>query len=123
MPRVVHFDIAATDTARALAFYSRALGSKISKATGPLDYWLISTGEKNEPGTDGGIAQREADWQRVTMFVDVETVDASAAKIEKAEGRIVQPRAIIPGVGYVVACEDTEGNAFAIIQQDETARY
>lgn len=123
MPRVVHFDIAAADTRRAIAFYSQAFGWKISKATGPLDYWLISTGEKNELGIDGGIAQREADWQRITMFVDVESVDASATRIEKAGGRVVQPRAIIPGVGYVVACEDTEGNTFAIIQQDETAGF
>lgn len=123
MPRVVHFDIAAADTARAIAFYKRAFGWTITKADGALDYWLIRTGEKDEPGIDGGIAQREADWQRITMFIDVESADASSAKAEKAGGRIVQPRSVIPGVGYVVACEDTEGNIFALIQQDETAGF
>lgn len=123
MPRVVHFDIAAADTARAIAFYSQAFGWKITKAHGALDYWLIRTGEKDEPGIDGGIAQREGDWQRITMFIDVESADASSAKIEKAGGRIVQPRSVILGVGYVVACEDTEGNVFALIQQDETAGF
>ena len=123
MPRVVHFDIAAADISRAIAFYSRAFGWRITKAPGPLDDWQISTGEKDEPGIDGGIAQREADWQRITMLVDVKSADATTRKIEKGGGRIVQPRATIPGVGYVVACEDTEGNIFAIIQQDETAGF
>ena len=123
MPRVVHFDIAAADTARAIGVYRRAFGWKITKAHGALDYWLIRTGEQDEPGIDGGIAQREADWQRITMFVDVESADASSAKIEKAGGRIIQPRTAIPGVGYVVACEDTEGNIFAIIQQSKAAGF
>lgn len=123
MPRVVHFDIAAADTNRAIAFYKRAFGWKITKAHGALDYWLIRTGEKDQPGIDGGIAQREAEWQHITMFVDVESADGSSAKIEKVGGRIVQPRTAIPGVGYVVACEDTEGNVFAIIQRDETAGF
>jgi uncharacterized protein len=123
MPRVVHFDIAVADPARAIAFYSQIFGWKITRATGPLEYWLIRTGEEDMPGIDGGLARREADWQRITMFVDVESADSVSAEVAKAGGRIVQPQTTIPGVGYVVACEDTEGNTFAVIQQDETAGF
>lgn len=123
MARVIHFDIAAANTERAIAFYKRAFGWTIRKAPGPLDYWLIRTGEADKPGIDGGLARREADWQRITMFIDVASADAAARKIEKAGGRIVHARAVIPGVGYVIACEDTELNVFAIIERDETAGF
>ena len=123
MSRVIHFDIAAADTDRAIAFYKRAFGWTITKAPGPLDYWLIRTGEPDTPGIDGGIALRDAEWQRITMFIEVESAAEAARNIEKAGRRIVQARTVIPGVGYVIACEDTEQNTFAIIEQDETAGF
>ncbi len=123
MSRVIHFDITTTDPQRAIKFYEKALGWRITRARGPLEYWLIRTGDPAKPGIDGGLARRETDWQRITMFVDVASVDASTRKIEKAGGRVVQPQTVVPGVGYVVACEDTEGNIFAIIEQSETAGF
>lgn len=123
MSRVIHFDIAAADTDRAIAFYRRAFGWTITKAPGPLDCWLIRTGKADEPGIDGGLARRDADWQRITMFIDVASADGAARRIEEAGGRVVQARTVIPGVGYVVACEDTEQNVFAIIERDETAGF
>ena len=115
MSRVIHFDITAADPRRAIAFYKHAFGWTITPAPGPLEYWLIRTGDAGESGIDGGLAKREADWQRITMFIDVASADASASRIEQAGGRLVQPRTVIPGVGYVVACEDTEGKVFAIL--------
>ena len=123
MARVVHFDITAADTARAISFYRHVFGWKISKAPGPLDYWLIRTGKKDELGIDGGLALRDAEWQRITMFVEVDSVDAAARRIVKAGGSIVQPRTVIPGVCFVVGCRDTEDNIFAIIEPDETAGF
>lgn len=123
MSRVIHFDIAASDPTRAIAFYETALGWRISKAHGALEYWLVRTGSKDAPGIDGGIAERTADWQRITMVVDVDSADATSARIAEAGGRVLEPRSAIPGVGFIVTCEDTEGNVFAIMQQDETAGF
>jgi predicted enzyme related to lactoylglutathione lyase len=86
MPRVIHFDIGVVDTDRAIAFYKRVFAWKISKASRPLDYWLIQTGANEEPGIDGGIALRTADWQHVTMFVDVESADETANMVVRAGG-------------------------------------
>lgn len=123
MNRVVHFDIAANDTGRAIAFYERVFGWKIGKAHGPLDYWLIKTGKEDEAGIDGGLARRDADWQRITMFVNVASADSVARAVVEAGGSIVQPRTVIPGVGYVIGCKDTEDNIFAIIEESETAGF
>lgn len=116
MGRVVHFDIAADDTDRAIAFYREAFGCKIGNAGGPFEYWLIETGKEGLPGIDGELARREADWQRITMFVEVESAEESARRIVAAGGSIVQPRMAIAGVGTIVACKDTEDNIFAVIE-------
>lgn len=123
MARVIHFDIAADDLARAIAFYRDALGWDIGKASGPIEYWLARTGDADRPGIDGGIAQREAKWQGITMFVDVPSVDEAARRVINAGGTIVETSKVIPGVGYVVACRDTENNVFAMIQSDVTAGF
>jgi predicted enzyme related to lactoylglutathione lyase len=123
MGRVIHFDIAADDVERAIAFYKRVFGWKITKAGGPLEYWLISTGAESAPGIDGGIARREADWQRVTCFIDVESLAATLAKVQAGGGKVLRPKQVIPGEGYVAICEDTEGNAIAVIERSQTAGF
>jgi len=122
MPRVVHFDISADDPGRALRFYREVFGWKAQKWNGPFDYWLIKTGEPNEPGIDGGLARREHAGDSVTNFVDVTSVADISTRIVVNGGKIVQPKRTIPGVGYLAVCLDTEGNLFGIMQRDESAR-
>ena len=57
------------------------------------------------------------------MIADVDSADRAAGKAAEAGGFILQPRTVIPGVGHVVACRDTEGNAFAILESDRTAGF
>jgi len=121
MPRVVHFDISADEPERAVWFYRDVFGWRIEKWTGPFDYWLIKTGESDHPGIDGGLARREHPWESITNIIDVTSVDEMAARIVANGGMIIQPRHAIPGVGYLAACQDTEGNVFGIMQMDESA--
>ena len=107
MPRVIHFDISADEPERAIRFYRDVFGWRIEKWTGPFDYWLIKTGEPNQPGIDGGLARREHPWESITNIIDVTSVDEIAAKIVANGGRIIQPRHAIPGVGYLASCQDT----------------
>ncbi len=43
MPRVVHFEIHATDPEALVAFYSGLFGWSFTRAEG-MEYWLIETG-------------------------------------------------------------------------------
>ena len=52
MKRIVHFDISADDPERAIKFYTNVFGWSIQKWDGPMDYWLVTTGPKDEPGID-----------------------------------------------------------------------
>ena len=56
MPRPVHFEIPAENPQRAMQFYETLFGWKFQKWDGPMDYWIITTGQPGEPGIDGGLA-------------------------------------------------------------------
>jgi predicted enzyme related to lactoylglutathione lyase len=54
--------------------------------------------------------------------IDVESVDEMAAKVETSGGKIVLPKMAVPGVGYAVYCQDTEGIVFGMMQSDPEAK-
>ena len=121
MPRLTFIDNAADDPQRAIKFCEDVFGWKVEKWEGPIDYWLIKTGDPSEPGVDAGIARRESPSQFMTPVIDVPSADAFATRVTASGGTIIQPKMTVPGVGYLVSCKDTEGNTFSIMQSDESA--
>jgi predicted enzyme related to lactoylglutathione lyase len=122
MPRVIHFELPVDDPARAASFYRSVFGWQINKWDGPMDYWLVTTGEGSEPGIDGALTRRSEGFMSTVNTVGVDSVDAYAAKIQAAGGKILMPKAAIPGMGWVAYGQDTEGNNFGIFQMDPSAR-
>ncbi len=121
MPRVVHFEIAADDPERAIAFYQDVFDWKFEKWQGPMQYWLVTTGPEDEPGIDGGLAKREDPTTGTENTIDVDSVDECLARIEAHGGKVVRPKGAVPGVGWLAYCEDTEGNRFGLMQSDPDA--
>jgi predicted enzyme related to lactoylglutathione lyase len=120
MPRVVHFEIPADEPERAVKFYESVFGWKIERWQGPVDYWLVTTGEASEPGIDGGI-ERRGEGVVTRNIIDVADVDEYARKVEAAGGKVVKPKTPLAGVGWYAYCADTEGNVFGIMQEDPQA--
>ena len=115
MPRVVHFEIPADDPERAVEFYKKVFGWKIDKWEGPFDYWLVTTGEDDEPGINGAIMTKEM-GNMIRNTIGVESFDEYAEKIEKAGGKMVTEKQTIPGIGTMAAFQDTEGNVSVIME-------
>jgi len=46
MSRVVHFDLNAKEPDRAIRFYETIFDWKFNKWDGPMEYWMIKTGEE-----------------------------------------------------------------------------
>jgi predicted enzyme related to lactoylglutathione lyase len=121
MPRIIHFEINADDPRRATEFYKKVFGWKVKKWEGPTDYWLVTTGDEKQPGIDGAIMERMKKATTINT-IDVPSVDEFIKKIEKAGGKPVSEKTIIPGVGYFAYCKDTEGNIFGIMQADSSVK-
>jgi len=86
MSRVIHFEIHAENPERAIQFYSTLFQWQFTKWEGPMEYWLIKTGEDSTPGINGGLVMRQGaiDGQAVIAFVctiDVTSVDQFVQKI------------------------------------------
>jgi predicted enzyme related to lactoylglutathione lyase len=122
MSRVVHFEIGAQDTARAVRFYSNVFGWKLQKWDGPQEYWLATTGEQGAPGIDGAIMPAPEGKPTVINTIDVADVDEVTARITANGGEIALPKMAVPGIGWLVYFKDTEGNVSGIMQSDPSAR-
>ncbi len=122
MPRIVHFDLPADDPTRAQKFYGEIFGWKFDKWNGPMEYWMVKTGDDKQPGINGGLSKRMPGQSGMTNTIEVPLVDEYVKKIQAKGGKVISPKMPIPGVGYFAQCADTEGNAFGIIQMDKNAK-
>jgi len=122
MPRVVHFEIGANDPEKVIAFYENVFGWKVAKWEEPQEYWLVQTGEAEEPGINGGITRSDEVFSGTVNSVDVPDIDAYIEKIKQHGGEIVVEKHTIPGVGYNAYGKDVEGTLFGIHQEDSEAK-
>ena len=129
MSRVVHFEIQADDTERAITFYKEIFGWDFPKYMD--NYWGIVTAEKDskEVGINGGLLKRPcpapAPEQGTNAFVctvQVENFDEIAEKILKAGGRVAMPKFALTGMAWQGYFLDTEGNTFGLHQVDPNAK-
>ena len=121
MPRVVHFEIHSADPDAAAKFYSSIFGWKIFKWDGPVEYWLVQTGDG--PGIDGGIVRRQGDAPAAGAAVNayvctigVESLDETLDSIIAKGGDIAVPKNEIPGIGTLAYFKDLDGNIFGVLQ-------
>jgi uncharacterized protein len=139
MPTIVHFEIPADDIERAKKFYTDLFGWKMEKlpsnttndnsqltsaATGqPIEYWLITTtDDKGNKAVGGGMMKRQMAEHHITNYINVNSVDEYSSKVERAGGKVAATKHAVPGMGYFALCLDTENNAFAIWEINESAK-
>ena len=126
MPNIFHFAINADDVPRARRFYEQAFGWSFS-AWGPPNFYMIETKRDGETAGIHGSLQGRRDLvagQRMTGFectIAVPDIDATAASIASAGGKVIMEKSIIVGVGALMFFQDTEGNSFGVIQPDSGA--
>jgi uncharacterized protein len=121
MARVNHFEIHSADPQVAAKFYTDVFGWKISKWDGPVDYWLVSTGEG--PGIDGGIVRRQgpapagdAAVNGYVCTIVVESLDQTLDAIVGKGGTIAFDKHEIPSIGLLAYFKDLDGNIFGALQ-------
>jgi predicted enzyme related to lactoylglutathione lyase len=130
MARIVYFTIQADDIERAGTFYRNVFGWQIEKWGGTWDgsddYWLVSTGDENNPGLSGTLMKRPGpvDSGLLNSYmcgIESTEIDADLKAVVDNGGSLVSPKITIPGVGWVAYCRDTEANFFELRQMDSSA--
>lgn len=128
MGRLMHFELHASDPQKAIAFYSAVFGWNFQPWEGPMEYWLIMTGDPNTPGIDGGLMRRQGPppprGSAVNAFVctiAVEDLDATTALVIANGGDIALPKMPVPGIGWIGYFHDLDGNLIGAMQLDPQA--
>ena len=93
-----------------------------------MEYWLIGTGPRDEPGIDGGLVRRPvpgpADSPALGAYpctVSVESLDETLATADELGAEVALPRMPVTGVGWLACIKDPDGNVLGLLQSDPSA--
>jgi predicted enzyme related to lactoylglutathione lyase len=101
MARVMHFEIPADDPNRAVKFYEKVFGWKIDKWEGG-DYWIVTTGEDEEPGINGAIMPKQEGSMVVRNTITVDSFDEYIEKIKSEGGKMLRKKLIFQVLGNLL---------------------
>ena len=128
MPRVIHFEIHATNPLELIPFYESLFGWTLTRFMPEVEYWTIVTGPDDQPGINGGLVKRQGpapvEMQSVNASVctvQVDSVDSILAKNAELGGSVALPKMPIPGIGWLAYIKDLDGNILGIMNPDPTA--
>src|SRR2546430_17414895 len=111
MNRVTHFEIYTDDPETVQPFYQDVFGWKFQKfEDGPMEYWLVTTGDDKDPGINGGMTRpRQGQRPGTPNTIAVESPDPTISKIERGGGRICVPKKAVPKVGWLACVGEFAG--------------
>lgn len=121
MNRFTHFELATSDLEKTAAFYRAVFGWQIQKWDGPVDYWLVTTGDASTPGINGGLMQAGGGFSGTINTIEVDDIDAAIAKVLAHGGEMALEKDAIPGVGYQAYFKDNSGIIVGLHQADPNA--
>jgi len=104
---IVHIEFSAKDREAAGKFYSEIFGWQIQQMP-EMNYATFEA----EGGPGGGFnpLTEENPAGTVTVYIETDDIDATLAKIAARGGKMVQPKAEIPGYGWMGIFADPTGN-------------
>lgn len=116
--KLVHFEVPANDTSRALGFYGQLFGWSFRDMEGPVEYHMTQVSD------DMGGAIHRADQgggiPGIFVYFDVDDINAGSQKVRDLGGKAGEASPV-PQMGWFARCEDTEGNPFGLWQSDPAA--
>jgi uncharacterized protein len=121
MNRFTHFELATDNLEKTAAFYRAVFGWQIQKWEGPVEYWLVTTGDDSTPGINGGLMHTSGEFKGTVNTIEVANIDDAIAKVLAHGGEIALPKDVIPGVGYQAYIKDNSGIIVGLHQADPNA--
>lgn len=109
---VVHWEILGRDGKQLQDFYARLFEWHVD-ANNPHNYGMVDT---HVPGTvNGGIGAGDG-APRVTVFVQVDDLQAYLNKAERLGGKTVMPPTEIPNMVTFALFSDPDGNVIGLVK-------
>ena len=121
MPRITHFELPSTDLEASRKFYENVLGWRIMKWDGPVEYWMVETGQAGTPGINGGLGGAANELHGTVNTAEVEDLEVTLRLVEANGGSIVMPKDMIPGVGWLAYVREPGGAFLGLIQNLPTS--
>lgn len=116
MSRIVHFEITTNDPATSIKFYETVLGWKFEKYGGPMDYWLINTGDRAQPGIDGGLGGVADDFKGTINTAEIKNLAETLELVQANGGQVVMPKNLIPNVGWLAYIREPGGTVMGLLE-------
>ena len=109
------FDIYVDDLARATAFYETVLGRKLEAMEDPTgETQMMSFPAEMTAYGAGGALSKSAHASPgpggTVIYFSVEDCAVQEARINDAGGQVIRPKFSIGAFGFVLLCQDSEGN-------------
>jgi len=60
------------------------------------------------------MGKRGMPEQKISNYIGVTSVDEYIEKVKKLGGKIIMPKTVVSGWGYLAICVDTENNTFGL---------
>ena len=112
--KLVHFEVPAKDTSRALDFYKNMFGWQFQNFEGAADYHMTQVSD------DSGGAVFQGETGAVRVYFDVDDIKDGVKRVKDNGGKAEDPQPV-PGMGWFATGEDTEGNPIGLWQTDPNA--
>jgi predicted enzyme related to lactoylglutathione lyase len=112
---MVHIEIPADDTQKAIAFWGGLFGWDFQAIPGPQEYHMTRISEES-----GGAVYPDAERRGTRTYFAVDDINAGAARVKELGGEADDPMPV-PQMGWFVTCRDPHGNDFGLWQTDPNA--
>jgi predicted enzyme related to lactoylglutathione lyase len=114
--KIVHIEIPADDTQRAMKFWGDLAGWKFQaySAEGAPEYNMF----EGEPG--GGLYPATDGEKGIKVYFETDNIDEELGRIRELGGD-AEEKMPVPNMGWFAAAKDPEGNTFSVWQSDESA--
>ncbi|MES2659097.1 MAG: VOC family protein [Verrucomicrobiota bacterium] len=121
MNSVTHFEIYGEHPLALADFYRKAFGWQVEQMEG-IGYWRIQTGAPEGPALHGGLTYKAIpDLNGWLLFINVESLDETVARIQHLGGNIVRQKTAVPRTAWVTIVSDPANNIFGVWQADPKA--
>jgi hypothetical protein len=121
MNRFTHFELVTPDFEKTADFYRQVFGWEIQKWEGPVDYWMVNTGDSSTPGINGGLMGQNGPFRGTVNTIEVDDIDAMISRVKEHGGQMIFEKDVIPGVGYLAYFQDNTGIIVGLHQADPQA--